>query len=209
MRRLDLLCAATIAAGVFALAGCATAQAPGGPPSVGNEAFPQPATSAELVGEATVLQEGDDDPRLCLGALAASYPPQCSGPVVRNWDWDTAQQAETASGVTWGAYAVFGTWDGSEFTSTRDPIPLSLYDRMADIDPRRDENNKGATSEGELARVQSDLTASNDEFIVSTLTENGYLWLSVMYDDGSVQAYLDEKYGPEVVAVVSALRPAG
>jgi len=29
----------------------------------------------------------------------------------------------------------------------------------------------------------------------------------VIYDDGQVEAYLDGKYGPGVVAVASALRP--
>jgi hypothetical protein len=38
---------------------------------------------------------------------------------------------------------------------------------------------------------------------------NGYLWLSVLYDDGTIQTYVDEQYGADVVIVQSALRPAG
>jgi hypothetical protein len=36
--------------------------------------------------------------------------------------------------------------------------------------------------------------------------ENGYLWATVYYDDGTIQSYLDEVYGPDVVVVQSALR---
>lgn len=33
--------------------------------------------------------------------------------------------------------------------------------------------------------------------------------LPVIHDDGSIQAWVDEKYGPDVVAVTSALEPVG
>lgn len=173
----------------------------------GSDSFPKPAAAVgEVVGEGTVLQKGDEDPLFCLGAIAESYPPQCSGPVLRNWDWASVEQAESASGVTWGSYAVFGTWDGEAFTSTKDPIPLSLYDRMAIRDPRSEQVNAGATSEAELARVHDDLMSSSPRSILGSSIENGYVWVSVIYDDGQVQAYVDGKYGPDVVAVVSALR---
>lgn len=45
---------------------------------------------------------------------------------------------ETASGVTWGTYAVQGTWDGEQFTVTRPPIMLAVYDSMVVSDPYRD-----------------------------------------------------------------------
>jgi hypothetical protein len=37
---------------------------------------------------ATVLQEGDGPPELCLGGVAESFPPQCGGPEIAGWDWE-------------------------------------------------------------------------------------------------------------------------
>ena len=37
--------------------------------------------------------------------------------------------------------------------------------------------------------------------------ENGYLFVTVVYDDGTLQSVYDARYGTEVVAVQSALRP--
>ena len=41
---------------------------------------------------------------------------------------------------------------------------------------------------------------------IASFAENGYLWATVTYDDGTIQSYLDEVYGPGVVVVQSALR---
>jgi len=154
-----------------------------------------------------VLQKGDGEPRLCLGNVALSYPPQCTGPAIHGWDWASVEQAETASNVTWGTYAVQGTWDGTAFTVTTAPIPLSLYDPMAHPDPRL-EGEPGPSDEVKLLRVQDDLQKSGDSAVLGSWTTNGYLFLSVIYDDGSVQEFVDERYGPDVVAVQSALRTA-
>jgi len=39
--------------------------------------------------------------------------------------------------------------------------------------------------------------------------ENGYVWVTVVYDDGSIQRYADDRYGADMVAVQSALRDIG
>ncbi len=203
-----ILLAAVLAASVMVVAGCAASATPSGPPPpAGNAALPDPVTSDDLIAQGTVLQIGDEDPQLCLGAVAESYPPQCSGPVIKGWDWASAEQSETASDVTWGTYAVQGTWDGTAFTVTGDVIPLSLYDPPAALDPRGEEANAGSTPESELLRVMEDLDESRSPTVVTTALHNGYLWLTVIYDDGTVQEFVDEKYGAGVVAVQSALRP--
>ena len=75
----------------------------------------------------TVLDEGDG-PMLCLGSVAFSYPPQCSGPDVDGWVWDDHPH-EASSGARWGSYTMEGAWDGTTFTpadvreSTPDDYP--------------------------------------------------------------------------------------
>ena len=208
MRPRRLLFAAFLATGTLALTACAGDAVPGAevprtlPPYV---AFPQPTlTGDELVGQGTVLQQGDAEPQLCLGGVMESYPPQCSGPTILDWDWSLAQYSETASGVTWGTYAVFGTWDDTAFTQTQPPIPLSLYSPIGSPDPRQDPENAGVSDEATLTEIQ---TALNQPQVLSSGTMNGYLWLSVYYDDGTIQKYVDEQYGPDVVIVRSALLP--
>ena len=89
------------------LSACAGQGSPGGPVLT-------PAASGQVTAIATVLQQGDGAPELCLGGVAESYPPQCSGPEIAGWDWD-AVEAESAHGTTWGTYEVKGSWDGATF----------------------------------------------------------------------------------------------
>jgi hypothetical protein len=209
MRTRGLLRLACVAVGLLAVTGCAGSAAPGTSPATAPGEFPRPAAAGEVLAQATVLQKDGEEPQLCLGAVADSYPPQCGGPPILGWDWAAVEQAESASGVTWGTYAITGTWDATAFTVTQPPVPLSLYDPLADIDPRTEEGNAGPSDEATLLRLQEDLHAADYAPILSDWTENGYLWVSVIYDDGSVQRFLDDRFGEGVVAVQSALRDMG
>jgi hypothetical protein len=211
------------AAALLALAGCAASAVPGSGSAGGGRSapgeFPRPAAAGEVLAQATVLQKDGEAPQLCLGGVADSYPPQCGGPPIHGWDWAVVDQSETASGVTWGSYAITGTWDAAAFTVTQPPVPLSLYDPLADIDPRLDEADPGPNDEATLLRVQEELHAK--EYYPATVTDwseapilgngpqNGYLWVSVIYDDGSVQRFFDDQFGEDVIAVQSALRDVG
>ena len=202
------VCAAIIAASMIALTGCAADAFGGDSPAADEVSLPHPATTDELTAAGTVLQRGDEDPQLCLGGVAESLPPQCAGPVIHGWDWAFVQASETSSDVTWGTYVVHGTWDGVGFTITRDAIPLSPDDPMPGMEPSSpDEKKPGVGVEAELLRVQRDLQAPGYPTLLASWPSNGYLWINVIYDDGSVQAFLDKKYGPDVVRVQSALRP--
>lgn len=162
--------------------------------------------NVEVNGQGTVLQIGEAPPQLCLGAVAESYPPQCGGPEVANWDWAVVEQSETAQGVTWGTYAVAGTWDGEVFTRTDAPIPLSLYDAMPFADPL--EGRQGDTDQAELERIQREIfEPGHPDGLLTAQVDRGFLSITVVYDDGSIQARMDETYGPDVVVVQSALRP--
>jgi len=102
---------------------------------------------------------------------------------------------------------------------TQPPVPLSLHDPLAQIDPRLDEATHGPSDESTLLRLQDELNAADytpatasdwsEMPILSNWTQNGYLWVSVIYDDGSIQRFFDEQFGDGVVAVQPALQDAG
>ena len=59
-----------------------------------------------------IVREGPTGgPHLCVGAVAQSYPPQCSGPRIVGWDWSVVPGVQSAAGVRWGGYEVVGTYE--------------------------------------------------------------------------------------------------
>ncbi|MGH2591791.1 MAG: hypothetical protein ACRDGW_13485, partial [Actinomycetota bacterium] len=77
----------------------------------------EPPISSQLYeANTTILESRDHGPELCLGGVADSYPPQCGGVPIANWDWDLVDGEESASGTTWGNFHVVGNYDGSTFT---------------------------------------------------------------------------------------------
>ncbi len=154
----------------------------------------------------TVLQKDDGPPELCLGGVAESFPPQCGGPEITGWDWD-AVEADSAQGTTWGGYEVEGTWDGETFHLTEAAAAPAEWPEPP-ADPRLDPDNAGAagpdTPESGAYELQEEVFYHLDG--LSGSSENGYVWVTVVYDDGSIQRYADDKYGADMVAVVSALR---
>jgi len=94
-----------------------------------------PPPEGEVVGVGTVMDTGQGDPQLCLGAIAESYPPQCSGIPITNWDWAPVKDTSESSDATrWGSYAVTGTYDGETFTVTQKPVTSALYDPAAPVE---------------------------------------------------------------------------
>lgn len=69
--------------------------------------------------DGTVLESPDHRAELCLGGIAESYPPQCSGLPILDWDWSEVEGEESASGTTWGTFHVVGTYDGRRSRSSR------------------------------------------------------------------------------------------
>lgn len=200
-----------VSAASLLLAGCAAAPSDSGD---GVPIFPAAPPSAiaaegEVLALATVLQRDGEATNLCLAGVMESYPPQCSGPQINGWDWNAIDGDEAAEGVRWGTYAVQGTWNGEQFTVTQPPIMLALYDPLPIIDPHEDPVNKGATSEALLLDYQSEISDSSGEAlgVLSSYSNNGYLFVGVIYDDGQIQDYFDEAYGKDVVVVQSQLRP--
>lgn len=261
-----------------------------------------PSATGKVTGLGLVIDDwGDAGPELCLGPVAESYPPQCGGIPMRGWDWSQVEGFDTVGKVRFGTYAVTGTFDGTTFTVTDEPVLGALYDPMAVEDPAEhfatrcpepdggwrvvdpdlasdraleevaraamglpgyaawwldpltlpdagatpDAPAAGSDPEGSTAAVVNVLVTEDTEGAEAALREvwGGPLCVSeaerteaeiravaeevtslpgisaaapdldrvrvdVTFDDGSIQAYLDERFGEGVVTVFSALRPA-
>lgn len=191
------------AASALLLAGCAAV--PGGPaPTNGTIGSASPAPPpGHVVGQGMVMETGGSL-KLCLGAIMESYPPQCSGIPLRDWSWDGVDGSESEGDIRWGMYAVTGTYDGAEFTVTQEPIMLALYDPPMHEDPTGGE--PGETSDAELEAIQVELHSRTDDLVLSSWPSEGYLWVDVVWDDGSFQSGADGEFGADVVIVRSALR---
>lgn len=203
-----LVLASASFAGLLLLSACATG--PGTSPApistarVSDWAVPMPGLpNGRVIATGTVMDVAGDV-QLCLGAVAESHPPQCTGIPLDDWTWDGVDGSETSGDVTWGMYAVYGTYDGERYTNTDAPIMLALYDTVAPEDPTGGVD--GTTDDAELALVQDDISSSLGADALSIMTDRGYVWLQVVWDDGTIQESADAKFGDDVVVVTSALR---
>lgn len=156
-----------------------------------------------VIGTGTVLDVAGEA-QLCLGVVAESSPPQCTGIPLDGWTWEGVDGSETSGDTTWGTYAVYGTFDGERYTVTDPPIMLALYDPVRPEDPANGVDGTG--SDADLMRVRDDLSTSLGRDALTLWTERGYVWVSVVWDDGTLQDAVDEAYGDGVVLVTSALR---
>lgn len=156
-----------------------------------------------VIGVGTVLDVAGDV-QLCMGAIMESYPPQCSGVPLEAWTWDGVDGSENSGETTWGAYAVYATYDGERLTNTDPPIMLALYDPIAPEDPT--DGVDGKTADAELTRVQDDISARLGREALTVTSDRGYVWLNVVWDDGTIQDAVDAEYGDDVVVVTSGLR---
>ncbi|WP_259363286.1 hypothetical protein [Microbacterium esteraromaticum] len=205
--RITLLAALSLI-GMLGLSGCA--QAPGASaPTSGTSPRTALASAAppeaEVVGGGTVMDTGGSV-ELCLGAVAESYPPQCSGVPLVGWSWTGVEGSESSGETRWGAYAVTGRYDGETFTVTRPAMLLALYDPMAPEDPTG--GSPDGTSEARLVDIQERLPhLLGGAAPLGSFSERGRLWVDVLWDDGSLQRAVDAEFGEDVVVIRSAFRP--
>jgi hypothetical protein len=160
----------------------------------------------ELTGVALVLDEGNGaDVQACLGFIQESLPPQCTGPVVYGWDWSTVDGEKTAAGVTFGEYAVTGTWDGTALTITQPATVAGAATQAQVTTEARGEGPDPAS----VARAFDDEDAPwhRNNRVVFMEYGDGPLEVTVVFDDGAVQDASDAEYGKGVAVVSSALRP--
>jgi hypothetical protein len=203
-------------AGVLLLSACTAQGGPAGSAPDGNQPDdaptaagpPTPAASGQVTTVDTVLQEGDGPPELCLGMVLDSYPPQCGGLEIAGWDWD-AVEAESARDTTWGSYEVEGSWDGETFRVSEATGAPAKWPTPPE-DPRRNPDNAGTVgpdTEPEALELRNEV---HDHLGgLRRWIDNGYIWVTVAYDDGSIQRYADDRYGADTVVVQSVLRDIG
>ncbi len=204
-RRLAL--APLVLLGVLLAAGCgddaATDPAGAGDPTVPAMPTAIPAADGPVVGVGLVLDA--DGPELCLGPVAESWPPQCSGVVLDGWVWrEHAGEFERAGDVRFGSFAVTGAFDGTTMTY-ESAVSGALYDPMPIPEPTSGaaESHSGEELQAiadELLRLPGALSASPGDNLVV---------LDVVHDDGSLQGWADATYGDGLVFLRSALQPVG
>jgi len=152
-------------------------------------------------GLVTVMDTGT--PEVCLGPVAESYPPQCSGPELLGWDWaDHRQLFEHQGDVRWGQFALTGTWDGERLT-VESAVPAASYD-AAPPPSLAVPVPAVKHSTAELAEIADDV-ASIPGAQGSGDVRGHNVVVSVVYDDGSLQDWADTTYGDGVVLVHSML----
>lgn len=145
---------------------------------------------------------------ICLaGIMMESYPPQCSGVPVANWSWDGVDGFESSGDVTWGAYAVQGTYDGETLTVTETPIMLALYDPMMVEDPTGGMPGEG--EESQLRSIADELSEHLGTAVLLSWPDDGWLWVDVVWDDGTWQDAADAEFGENIVLIRSAMREVG
>ncbi len=193
-------------AALLSVTACATSSPAGAAPDASLGAVAPGLPSGDVLAQGTVMDVGDAV-ELCLGAIAESYPPQCSGIALEGWSWDGLDGFETSGDVTWGAYAVQGAFDGESFTVTQPPLTLALYDPMAPEDPTGGAAGKGA--EAELLDIQESLHDRLGDAYFASSPQNGWLWVDVLWDDGTWQDAADGEFGEGKVIFRSALREVG
>jgi hypothetical protein len=172
--------------------------------SASDPATPVPSGPVTTRNLATVMDTGS--PELCLGPIAESYPPQCGGPPLTDWDWADHQGTYDEQGtVRWGTYLVTGTWDGTTMTAT-EAVPGALYD-PAMPSPIPTPPAATAYSNEVLEKISEELRDQLPGYVGSYGGEgtDGHVLADVLYDDGSLQAWADTTYGENVVIVSSAL----
>ncbi|WP_426325869.1 hypothetical protein [Microbacterium sp. E-13] len=194
--------AAAVACVALLLPSCASA-GPGSAPSSPRLGAVTPVPpDGEVTATGTVLDAGGDV-QLCLDAVAESYPPQCSGIPLEGWTWEGVDGAESSGETTWGAYAVQGTYDGETFTVTQPPTMLALYDPVRPEDPTG--GKPGSGDDATLTAIQDELPERLGASYLGSAPQDGWLWVDVVWDDGSWQAAADAEYGTDIVVIRSAL----
>jgi hypothetical protein len=156
---------------------------------------------------ATVMDTGS--PELCLGPVAESYPPQCGGPALIDWDWaDHEGTFDQEGDIRWGTYAITGTWDGTSFTAS-EAVPGALYDPAMPT-PTPTPAPATAYDPAELEQIASELQAAPGVLgAYGGEGSEGHVLADVYYDDGTLQEWADAAYGENVVLVSSALVDSG
>lgn len=154
--------------------------------------------------------DGDRPPHLCVGLHQQSLPPDCFGVHLVGWDWAVLDGTyEQQGAVRWGEYFVDGEYSREDNTLTVTRASADGFDigfewrgQCAD-GPLRADGVPPAETKAVMTYVEEDLGVA--AFGGSTAQPCAVVDVLVAYDDGSIQAEIDDRFGDETVRVVSAL----
>lgn len=191
-----------LAAALLVLTACGSDGGDTATDATGDRPTAVPAASGPVhtAGLVTVMDTGT--PEACLGPVAESWPPQCSGPELVGWDWAEHDGVfEEQGDVRWGQFALTGTWDGARLTPT-DAVPAALYDALPAEEPTYPDPAEDLDdAQLEKARGEvADLPGAQGAYV-----DGPRVLVDVTYDDGSIQDWADATYGEGVVVVQSML----
>jgi hypothetical protein len=197
MKPTRALAAIAVVVVVAGLAACLPRMGPGGapierPPLVMPDADP----SQEVWALVNVIDDGSGA-QLCPIVLE-SYPPQCGGAIpVDDWTWDGLPLDQEGE-VRWGFYAVYGMYDGASLTVT---LPAEFGGAIDVMRPPATGPLTADETASILREIQEDLAGD-----YGSAEGDGVVLLDVVWDDGSLQRQLDERYGEGAVYVSSLFR---
>ena len=161
--------------------------------------WPEP-PAGEVVAEGTVV-DANGVVVLCLGAVAESAPPQCSGTPLEGWSWDGIGGARALDAM-WGDYTVQGTYDGERIAVTQTPSPAARPDPAPEVTVTDDADRERLTD------VWEQVVDRIGSRTISTHIDPDRVDVHVVWDDGTLQDAADAEFGEGVVYIRSALRLA-
>ena len=161
--------------------------------------WPEP-PAGEVVAEGTVL-DANGVVVICLGAVAESAPPQCSGTPLEGWSWDGIGGTRALAAV-WGDYTVQGTYDGERIAVTQTPWPAVHLDPAPEVTITDDAERERLTD------VWQQIVDRIGTRTISTHIDPDRVEVHVVWDDGTLQNAADAEFGEGVVYIRSALRLA-
>lgn len=208
---------AAAAATLLALSGCMTGsggQVPSESPSPSHTAAADPTVAPDgtialaTPHPITVLEKESrgDGPQLCVGGVAESLPPQCSGVDLLGWSWDDhAGDFDERAGVRWGEFMVTGDYSPGDDTLRVAAVETDGPDPTPRPNLCTDDCEQPTDDLMDIARA---IIREHDGVHSSGVDGAGVVHVGVTYDDGSLQRSLDEEYGAGLVQVDSTLVPA-
>lgn len=197
------------AASALLLVGCATAGS-----GDGADALPSPTATANEDGTFSVSTlvpytvvddpSSGDAPQLCIGVVADTAPPKCSGVTLTGWDWEAVEgDFEESDDSRWGLFTVAGDYSPENETLEVTSVDTEATDELP-VEPRCEGDNCVQPTD-ELSDIASEIMSSTPGVLSSTVDGFGTVNVSVTFDDGSLQNSLDEQYGAGTVEVTSVL----
>jgi hypothetical protein len=154
----------------------------------------RPEGAEQYRATATVLESTEHGPELCLGGQLDSYPPQCGGVPITNWDWDAVDGEESANGTTWGTYSIVGSFDGTTLTLTG---PVQSPDRPAASPAREPLVSPCAEPEPPVGRAPSGVDGVGPAVALARAQpDHAGLWLTGDVLNVAFTGDLDSHRGP-------------